>query len=57
MDVPEVEQVGVVGKLVKTIETGGPQARKTMRKVEMGERKIGKLVKKNETRRSWKIGR
>ena len=35
-----------IGKLVKMIETGGPQARKTMKKVEMGDMKVEELVKK-----------
>ena len=34
MDVPQVEKVGVVGKLVERIETGGTQARNMMKKVE-----------------------
>ena len=39
MDVPKVEKVGVVGKLVRSIETSG-HASKKMRKVETGDRKI-----------------
>ena len=38
--------IGVVGNLVKRIETGGPQARKLMKKVVTGDRKVGELVKK-----------
>ena len=34
MDVPKVEKVGVVGKLVERIETDGTQARNMMKKVE-----------------------
>ena len=43
-DDPTVGKVGEVGKLVKRIEMGGPQARQLMRKVETGgqeSRRIG----------------
>ena len=46
MDVPQVGKVGVVVKLVKRIETSGPQARQIMKKVETGDWKVGDLVKK-----------
>ena len=46
MDDPREEKVGVVGKLVKRIVTGGPQARKIMMKVETDDGKVGELVKK-----------
>ena len=42
----KVEQVGVLGKLVKRIAMGGPQARKTMKKVETGDRIVGEMVNK-----------
>ena len=38
--------IGEVGKLVKKIEMGGPQAGKLMKKVETGGMKVGELVKK-----------
>ena len=49
MDVPKVEKAVVVGKLVKGIETGGPQARKIMKKImkkvdETCDRKVGEMV-------------
>ena len=46
MDVPNVEKVGVVGKLVERLEMGGPQAGKMMKKVETGGVKVGELVRK-----------
>ena len=37
---------GVVGKLVRKIEIGGPQAGKLMKKVETGDMKVGELTTK-----------
>ena len=36
----KVNEIGEVGKLVKNIETRAPQARKIMKKVETGDRKV-----------------
>ena len=46
MDVPKVEEVEVVGKLVERIHMGSPQARKRMKNVKTGDRKVGELVKR-----------
>ena len=45
MDVPTVEKVGVVGKLVKGSEMVGPQARTLMKKVERSDRKVWNLTR------------
>ena len=43
---PKVGKIGAVGKLVRKIEMGGPQAGKMMKKVETGGVKVGHMVKK-----------
>ena len=45
MDDLKVGKIGEVGKLVKRIEMGGPQARKLMKNVETGDGRVGELVK------------
>ena len=36
----KINEIGEVGKLLKRIETGGPQARKIIKKVETGDKKV-----------------